>query len=98
MVVVRGVNVFPSGVEEIIRACGGVAEYRVEVSTLHTLTELSVQIEADPGCADAAGLVDRLEKNFENALSLRVPITLVPAGTLPRFEMKGQRWVRKPKP
>src|SRR6185369_313120 len=95
MVVVRGVNVFPSGVEEIIRACGGVAEYRVEVSTLNTLTELSVQIEADPGCADAAGLVDRLEKSFENALSLRVPITLLPAGTLPRFEMKGQRWVRK---
>jgi phenylacetate-CoA ligase len=94
MVVVRGVNVFPSAVEEIVRACGGVAEYRVEISTVRTLPELSLQIEPEPGCADTAGLVDKLEKSFDHALSLRVPITLVPAGTLPRFEMKGKRWVK----
>jgi len=95
MVVIRGVNVYPSAVEELIRGCGGVAEYRVEVSTVRALAELSVQIEPSPDCADAAGLVGKLEKAFENALALRVPITLVPIGILPRFEMKGKRWIRQ---
>src|SRR2546430_8482458 len=45
MIIVRGVNIFPSGVEDIIRACGEVVEYQVTVSNAHSLNELSVQIE-----------------------------------------------------
>jgi phenylacetate-CoA ligase len=95
MVVIRGVNVYPSAVEEIVRSCGGIAEYQVEVSTRQTLPEISLQIEAATDCSDAAGLVHRLERRFETTLALRVPITLVPAGTLPRFDMKAKRWVRQ---
>jgi phenylacetate-CoA ligase len=95
MVVVRGVNVYPSAVEDLIRSAGGVAEYRVEISTVRALTELSLQIEPEPACGDAAGLVKVLEKSFERVLSLRVSIALVPVGTLPRSEMKSQRWVRR---
>ena len=95
MVVVRGVNVYPSAVEEIVRACGGVAEYQAQISSKGPLTELSLQIEPRADCADAAGLVRILENSFETALALRVAITLAPFGTLPRFEMKAQRWVRR---
>jgi phenylacetate-CoA ligase len=95
MVVVRGVNVYPSAVEDLIRAAGGVAEYRVEISKVRALAELSVQVEPEPACTDAARLVKALEKSFEAALSLRVSITLVPVGTLPRPEMKSRRWVRR---
>ena len=94
MVVVRGVNVYPSAVEEIVRACGGVAEYRAQISTEQALPELSLQIEPAPDCADAVGLVRKLERDFESALALRVLITTVPFGTLPRFEMKAKRWVK----
>jgi len=94
MVVIRGVNVYPSAVEDIVRACPGVAEYQVEISTRQTLPELSLQVEPTPDCNDAAGLVRQLEHCFGTALALRVPITLVPIGTLPRFEMKAQRWRR----
>ena len=94
MIIVRGVNVFPSAVEDIIRACGDVAEYQVTVSTARSLTELSVQIEPTPGCPDPSALVKRLEKSFEAALALRVPVKTAPAGTLPRFEMKAKRWVK----
>lgn len=94
MVVVRGVNIYPSAVEEIIRAVDGVSEYQVRVSTARALTELSLQIEPEPGCTDAAGLADRLEKSFQTHFALRVPVTTVPWGTLPRFEMKANRWVR----
>jgi len=94
MVVVRGVNVFPSAVADIIRACGDVAEYLVTVSNARSLTEFSVQVEPTPGCQDPPALVKRLEKSFEDAFALRVPVKTVSAGTLPRFEMKAKRWVK----
>ena len=92
MVVVRGVNVYPSAVEEIVRASGGVAEYRAQISRNRALPELSLQIEPAADCKDVVGLVRKLEKEFESALALRVLITTVPLGTLPRFEMKAKRW------
>jgi phenylacetate-CoA ligase len=94
MVVVRGVNIYPGAVEEIIRAAGGVAEYQVRVSTARALAELSVHIEPHPDCADVAALVAALEKKFQASFALRVPVVAVPQGTLPRFEMKAKRWVR----
>ena len=94
MVVVRGVNVFPSAVEDIILVSGDVAEYQVTVNNARSLTELSVQIEPTPSCPDSSALVKRLEKSFEEAFALRVPVKTVPAGTLPRFEMKAKRWVK----
>ncbi len=95
MVVVRGVNVYPSAVEEIMRATRGIAEYQVQISTASALPEMSVQIEPTPECADVAEVVRSLERTFETAMALRVPITTAPVGTLPRFEMKGRRWVRR---
>jgi phenylacetate-CoA ligase len=98
MVVVRGVNLYPSAIEEILRSCEGVAEYRVEIRTDRALTELSIQVESSvigqrSGAGDE-GLVHRLELALRNALGLRVPVVVVERGSLPRFEMKAQRWVR----
>ncbi len=94
MIVVRGVNIYPGAVEEIIRATDSVAEYQVQVSTARALTELSLRIEPRPECADVAALVAGLEKKFQANFALRVPVSAVPPGTLPRFEMKAKRWVR----
>ena len=60
MVVVRGVNVYPSAVEEIVRSVGGVAEYRVEINQADTLTEMSVEVE--PEAEDDENLDKRLDK------------------------------------
>ena len=92
MVVVRGVNVFPSAVEEIIRNCGGVAEYRVYVTKAAALTELAIEIELEKGLADPAMIARKVESAFQDLLSLRVPVRIVQ--TLPRFEMKSKRWAR----
>ena len=80
MVVVRGVNVYPAAVEEILLASGEVAEYRVEVSTTHALTELSIQVEPDAGAASDSGLAHRLETSLRNAFGLRVEVLPVRAG------------------
>jgi phenylacetate-CoA ligase len=87
MVVVRGVNIYPSAVEEVLRS-EGVTEYRVEVRTERSLTQLYIQVEAE---SNAAG---RLESALTNAFSLRIPVSSVPEGSLPRFEAKAKRWIR----
>lgn len=94
MVIVRGVNVYPSAVEEIIRSCEGVAEYRVKISQAQSLAEMSVEIEPAANCYDVAALVAQVGKAFETALVLRVPVRAVAPGALPRFEMKAKRWLK----
>ena len=87
MVVVRGVNLYPSAVEEILRSCQGVAEYRVEIRVDRGLAELSIQ--AEPASDKDAGLVHRLELALRNALGLRVPA--VASEVLPGARCRGSR-------
>jgi phenylacetate-CoA ligase len=94
MVVVRGVKIYPSAVEEIIRAQGAVAEYQVRMSTAQALAELRVTIEPAPDCADVPALVLQLEHAFREAFALRVPVSAASPGSLPRFELKARRWVK----
>lgn len=94
MVVVRGVNVYPGALEEILRSCGGVAEYRVTIGENRGLAELGVEVEPDPQHLNDSGMAHRIEAALRDALQLRVPITMTAAGALPRFEMKAKRWVR----
>jgi phenylacetate-coenzyme A ligase PaaK-like adenylate-forming protein len=75
-----------------LRSCEGVAEYRVEIRSDRALTEMSIVVE--PVVDGDATLVHRLETALRNALALRIPVTLAIRGSLPRFEMKAQRWVR----
>jgi len=94
MVIVRGVNVYPTAVEDVLRGFSEIAEYQVEVDRSRALTELSLRIEPLKDCAtaEAEALADRVQQALHGALNLRVPVTLAPAGSLPRFEMKAKRW------
>jgi phenylacetate-CoA ligase len=93
MVIVRGVNVYPSVVEDIVRAFPEITEYRVQLDCRQAMTELALEVEVADAIA-APTLQQRLEQTFQSSLNLRVPISLLPPGSLPRFEMKAQRWVR----
>ncbi len=94
MVVVRGVNVYPSAVEETLRRFPEIAEYQVVLTTANSLNELNVKIEPDPECIDVDSLVRRVENAFQTNFSLRVPVVAVNTGSLPRFEMKAKRWIK----
>src|SRR6266571_2148072 len=85
MVVVRGVNVHPSAVEQILRTHGGVAEYQVEVNASSALAQLALKVEPLPEVADAAALAHDLEGALQIAFNLRVPVSVAPPGSLPRF-------------
>ncbi len=94
MVIVRGVNIYPSAVEAMMRAFPDVAEYQVQVSTANALVELHIQVEPTPTCANPEGLTKALQDLCETVWSLRVPVSLAAPGALPRYELKAHRWVR----
>jgi len=101
MLCVRGVNVYPSAVEDLLRACVELTEYRVRVRTERGMTELAIDTEfagLDADDARAVALARALEEKFRAAFALRVPIAPVAPGSLPRFEMKARRWVREAAP
>lgn len=94
MVLVRGVNVFPSAVEDTVRRFASVAEYRVEVRTSAAMTELELQLEPAAECPDPRLLARDVEAALRSSFNLRIPVSLVAPGALPRFELKSKRWVR----
>jgi phenylacetate-CoA ligase len=93
MLVVRGVNVYPGAVDNILRGFEAVSEYRVAIQNHRSLPELSIQVEPAPEYAGDSSLTHRLEAALTNAFALRIPVSLVLPGSLPRFEMKARRWV-----
>ena len=94
MIVVRGVNIYPGLIEEIIRGFPEVAEYRVEIDCRQAMAELSLEIEPNGDGVEGSYLQRSVERALQTVLNLRVPVRLLPPGSLPRFEMKAQRWTR----
>lgn len=87
MIVVRGVNIFPSSVDQILRSFPEVIEYRVAVERHGELDALAVEIE------DRLDRPERVVKELQLRLGLKVEVTCVPLGSLPRYEGKGKRFV-----
>ena len=92
MVSIRGANVYPTAVEEVLRAIDAVVEYRCTVRTGASMRELAVEVEVDRG-ADEAAVTVQAAQRLREALGLNVQVTPVAAGSLPRFEMKARRFV-----
>jgi len=91
MVVVRGVNLYPAAVEQVLRRFDEVAEYEVRQSTEQSMAEVQVAIEAAED-ADAEILRRSVEAALGDAFSLRIPVVL--EAELPRYEFKAKRWIR----
>ena len=95
MFIVRGNNVFPNAVEAVIRRIPEVAEFRLTVLEGGPLTQ--VRLEVEPAATAGAGgdLANRVAKAVQEALSFRAEVVQVPPGSLPRFELKAKRFVRR---
>jgi len=85
MLIVRGVNVYPSALANILHRFPEVTEYRVIVTSEGTMDEIALQVECPPQLAAA------ISEELHLALNLRIPIETVEQGTLPRFELKARR-------
>jgi phenylacetate-CoA ligase len=92
MVVVRGVNVYPSAIEAVVRQFPEVTEFMVEQKKVGAMDEIELLIEA-PGEVSKTLLSD-IEIRLRDTFSLRIPVHLVAEGSLPRHEFKAKRWRR----
>ncbi len=93
MVTIRGVNVYPTAIENVIRQFGSVDEFQVTVTTVQEMHHLDVQIEVVSG-HDAEHVRTRVEQAIYHALSLRPTVRVAEPGTLAHFEMKARRFRR----
>ena len=85
MLIVRGVNVYPSALADVLHRFPGVAEYKVIVTREGAMDEIALQVE----CPSA--MISEIQEELHIALNLRIPIEAVALGTLPRFELKAKR-------
>jgi phenylacetate-CoA ligase len=93
MMIVRGVNVYPSTIDNLVRGVPGVVEYEVEVRRLGELDQLVVTVEsANEHPFD--GVANSLLHAFRTQLNIRVSIEQAASGTLPRYEFKARRYKR----
>ena len=93
MAIVRGVNIYPSAIEQIVRARPEIVEYRVRILNQNALPEIELDIET--AATDSGATVTRqLQDDFEAAFRLRIPVLTVPPGTLPRAEGKSRHFIR----
>jgi phenylacetate-CoA ligase len=97
MLIIRGVNVFPSQVEEaLLRAEGTAPHYLIEVSRPGTLDEVVVKVEVRPGdfrdeMRQMVHLRDRIDREIHAVTGIRMTVELVAPNTLERSAGKAKR-------
>ena len=87
MLTVRGVNVFPTALEQIIRSFPEVQEYQAIVCKIEAMDQITISVE------DRLGRPERIAEEVQLRLGLKVEVHCVALGSLPRFEGKGSRLV-----
>ncbi|MFQ5418979.1 MAG: phenylacetate--CoA ligase family protein, partial [Anaerolineae bacterium] len=76
MVIVRGVNIFPGAVENLVRQFEAVDEFQVQVTKRKEMAELKIELECVAG-ADSEGVRRAVSQQFQNVMGLRPLITIV---------------------
>lgn len=87
MLVIRGVNIFPSSIEQIVANFPEIVEWRTTAHKAGEMDALTVEIE------DRLAQPERVAQELQLRLGLRVDVKCLPLGTLPRTEGKGKRFV-----
>ena len=87
MMIIRGVNIFPSAIEQILRSFPEVLEYRMTAFKVEAMDQLRIEIE------DRLAQPQRVADELRLRLGLKIDVQVVPLGNLPRYEGKGRRFV-----
>jgi phenylacetate-CoA ligase len=99
MLVIRGVNVFPSQIEHVLLALPEVGEqFMVYIDRVKHLDEMTIDVELhreyfSGELKDLAKVQKKVSDALRETLGLRTRVNLVEPGTLPRFEGKAKRVV-----
>jgi phenylacetate-CoA ligase len=97
MLIIRGVNVFPSQIEELVLKQPQLApNYLLEVTRPHTLDELSLSVELRPAFADVddsgqQNIAKELRHHIKSYVGVSVAVRIVESGQLERSIGKAKR-------
>jgi len=98
MMIIRGVNVFPTQIEELILKEGVLApHYQLEITRPRNLDELAVLVERSGGAgsADAEAAGARLARHIKSLIGVTAVVRVLPAGSIERSLGKAKRIVDK---
>lgn len=95
MLIVRGVNIFPSAIEAIVRSYPAVQEFAVEIDRIEEMDQIRIQVEV--AGENPQGVIDAIARDASHRLGLRVDVSLATPETLPRFELKARRFTDRRK-
>ena len=100
MLIIGGVNVFPSQVEHVLMNIPGLSDQYQIVVTHDQLDRLSVKTEVTADKLNDADLLKRIQQDLMAVLGIKANVELLEPGTLPRSEVgKARRVVDlRPKP
>lgn len=92
---VRGIIVYPSRIEEIVREFKEVDEFQIVFTRVHDLDEIIVKIDPVPELARGSypGFQNKVEKALQVGLGIRASVEIMEHGTLPRWDHKAKRIV-----
>ncbi len=90
MFIIRGINVFPSALENLIRAFPEIEEFEVGVEHHRAMAELVIRIEVNG--ERPADVAAALQQHVHERLNLRPVVRVVDRGSLPRYELKARRF------
>lgn len=102
MLIIRGVNVFPSQIETVLLNHGYAANYQIIVDRVNNTDTFEVQVEMTPEMfTDNIGEIEAMQKNLVagllSMLGIRAKVTLVAPKTIARSEGKAVRVIDKRK-
>jgi phenylacetate-CoA ligase len=101
MLIIRGVNVFPSQIEQaLLRVEGTAPHYLIEIDRPGTLDEIKIKVEMNKEVfSDNIQHLHKLQKQLEHEIfsiaNIHVAVELVKPQTLERFTGKAKRVVDK---
>ncbi|MCP4009413.1 MAG: phenylacetate--CoA ligase [Proteobacteria bacterium] len=96
MMIIRGVNVFPSQIEEILLQQEAMApHYQIVMSRDNNMVGITVNAEARPGTGDAdrEKLADHVSESIKEFIGISANVNILPEGEVPRSAGKAQRVV-----
>jgi phenylacetate-CoA ligase len=94
MIIIRGINVFPSALENVLREFSEIEEFRIETFEQQAMRTLKLIVEPVSDQGPSVGLSEKVSNRVRERIGLRPEVEVVTPGSLPRFELKAKRFFK----